>query len=359
MERIILTPATQAAAIARAAEVLAAGGLVLYPTETIYGVGVDACNPRAVSKLLAYKNRPAGKAISVLVKDQAAAEKLVDLSDSARQLYRTFLPGPVTVISRSRGTVDARLQSELGTLGIRMSSHPVAQALAVAFGGPLTATSANASGRAAPYSIDQALDALSPNQRGQIDLILDFGTLPPNKPSTVVDTTQATQEVVRGGALLSELHPSWVTSQAEQTEAAGYELMRSLLYQVPECPVVFLLEGVLGAGKTQFAQGIARALQVTSVVSSPTYMLVKEYQGKAGDRPEPVNMVHMDCWRLERPDPLELGLEEYLRPNTVVVVEWPADLLQYFTERREQIAGYHLHFEALDESTREIRVREI
>src|SRR5690606_513305 len=96
-------------------QVLNNGGLIIYPTETAYGVGVDATNPQAVSKLLEYKKRPEGKAISIAVDSENMAANYVDINIQAKNFYRTFLPGPVTIISNSTGKVDKRLESEKNT----------------------------------------------------------------------------------------------------------------------------------------------------------------------------------------------------------------------------------------------------
>ena len=106
MERILLTANNQAQVISQAAQELANGGLVIYPTETVYGVGVNATNNEAVSKLLRYKNRPAGRAISILVQSIFHAEQYVDINEQAQILYKTFLPGPITVISASKHNID-------------------------------------------------------------------------------------------------------------------------------------------------------------------------------------------------------------------------------------------------------------
>ena len=349
MQHLILTSTNLESSILKAVETLATGGVVMYPTETVYGIATDATNPAAVSRLLKYKNRPAGKPISILVTDQEQAEEFVILNDQAKQLYKTFLPGPLTVISESTKKADSRLESEFGTLGIRISSHPVAQALIKAYGKPITATSANSSGKARPYTVKQALDSLSDGQKDCLDLVLDFGTLPHRDPSTVIDTTQTTQEIVRAGAHFTDLKPTFTSHSEEETRGYAHSLMKSLLYQVPEQSVVFALEGEMGAGKTHFAKGVAEAVGVTKIVSSPTYVLVKEYEGSEGKK-----FIHMDCWRLEKVSPGELGLEEYVQPQHVLVVEWASPLLPYLKDRG--IAGYHLFFTPLDETTREIRV---
>jgi L-threonylcarbamoyladenylate synthase len=354
MEHIHLTSENQAAALERAIAVLRNGGIVVYPTETMYGVGVDAKNPDAVKKLLQFKNRPAGKPISVMVPTLSVAEGIVELNDTAYGLYKTFLPGPVTVISHSKRIVDPALESEFGTLGIRISSHPLALELATSYGSPITATSANSSGKARPYSIERMLSGLSDRQTSLIDLILDAGELPHNEPSTVIDTTQEIQEVVRAGAHFERLMPPFVSKNEEETKDFAFGLLPSFLHALKEKPVVFALQGEMGAGKTRFAQGVAKALQVKEQVTSPTYTIMKEYVGVADE--ESVTLIHMDCWRLNEVSPEEFGIEEYLKPGTVLVIEWASPLLSYFQENSQKYVGYHLLFDIKDENTRVLTV---
>src|SRR3989344_8426246 len=102
MKRVLLTGKNTESVLEEATGVLNRGGLIIYPTETCYGVGVDATNPDAVKKLLSYKERPEGKAISVAVADEAMAREYVDVNETAQNLYENFLPGPITVISESK-----------------------------------------------------------------------------------------------------------------------------------------------------------------------------------------------------------------------------------------------------------------
>ncbi len=341
MERIRLEHNTQEV-VRRAAEVLAAGGLVVYPTETMYGVGVDAQNPEAVTKLLKFKNRPAGKAISCLMSDQKMAEQYVELTDMAKTAYRAFLPGPVTIVSKDLGVVDQRLVSELGTLGVRISSHPFVASMIVEFNKPITSTSANPSGAARPYKVDALLEQFSERQRELIDLIIDAGDLPRREPSTVIDTTGQVQEVVRAGELVSEVSKTFISTCEEDTLKLASQLMKQYSHVVSEKPLVFALEGEMGMGKTHFAKGVARALSVTQIVNSPTYSLVKEYSGSIAE--SPVAFVHMDCWRASEAQPEEIGLQEYLVPKSVLVIEWPAPVLTYLKQRGDEIVVVRLQF---------------
>ncbi len=159
-------------------EVLRNGGLVIYPTETVYGVGVDATNPKAVEKLISYKNRPFGKPFSVAVSDVEMAKKYVKINKIAREIYNKFLPGPVTVVSKGKQKVAPGIESESGTLGIRIPDYKLVTDVVSILGKPLTATSANASYKKRPYSVSNILDNLSTKQKKLIDLIIDAGTLP-------------------------------------------------------------------------------------------------------------------------------------------------------------------------------------
>lgn len=356
MKRYILTPDNQEEAVQAALDALSGGGLVLYPTETVYGVGVDALNAGAVSSLLKYKNRPAGKAVSVLVSGQEEAERYVELNEQACNLFRTFLPGPLTVVSKGRGAIDGRLPSELNTLGIRVSSHPLAMELARRYGRPITATSANASGRGRAYSIDTVLAGLSENQQSLITVILDAGILPHRDPSTVIDTTAETQQIVRGGAWLERVLPVKETESEEETVAFAREIMAGQRGLLNERPVVFILEGDLGVGKTRFAKGVAQAVGVSQNVNSPTYTIMKEYDGEVEGRP--VRLVHLDCWRLDEVDPGQLGLEAYLKPDTVIVAEWAGSLLPYFEQVAEPVRIIYVHLEE-GTSVRRIRLEEV
>ena len=140
-------------AIGTAIRVLKSGGLVIYPTETLYGIGADATNPEAVKMLTEYKNRPFGKPYSIAVTGLEMAEKYIELNTTAKNLYKEFLPGPLTVISKGKHKVAPGVESEDGTLGIRIPNYKLVTDIVKAFGKPITATSANASYKKRPYKI--------------------------------------------------------------------------------------------------------------------------------------------------------------------------------------------------------------
>ena len=164
--------------IKKAAAVIKKGGLVVFPSDTVYILAVDPTNQKAVDKLLSFKNRWTGKAISIAVSDKKMAEEYVTLSPNAQNIYANLLPGPFTVVSAGKHQVTKGIEAENGTLGIRIPNNNNICDLVALVGGPVTATSANLSGRTANYSVASFLKPLSKRKRQMIDLIVDGGKLP-------------------------------------------------------------------------------------------------------------------------------------------------------------------------------------
>ncbi len=322
MKHLMLKATTDhRAIITEACSILAAGGLVIYPTETVYGIGVDATNPAAVQKLLQYKARREGKPLSIAVADQAMAEAYVALTESAQQFYKNFLPGPITVVSQSKGKVAPGVASERGTLGIRLSAHPLVRELVKTYGKPITATSANASYKKRPYTISDILENISNKQQGLIDLIIDAGTLPPNEPSTVVDMTLEQPTVLRQGEIKLSNATQLVTKSAEETHQLGQRLVTLYKSYLNEKALIFAMVGEMGAGKTQLSQGIAKALGITQPVTSPTFTLSREYNFTWGDQPQ--QFIHIDTWRLfSDQEFLDLHFTEMVDRSAVMAIEW-------------------------------------
>ncbi len=302
-------------------EILASGGLVIFPTETTYGAGVDATNQAAVDKLLAYKSRREGKPLSIAVADQNTAAKYVKLNEQAKELYQRFLPGPVTVVSQGRNEAAAGVESEFGTLGVRIPDYPLLLEILKAFGKPMTATSANASGQKRPYQVQDILQNISQKQRELIDLVLDAGQLPKNEPSTVIDTTLSTPTVLRAGLIRADNQPQLVSHSEQETKKIAGTLMLKYWSELKEKGLVFGLSGPLGAGKTIFTKGIAEFLQIEETITSPTYSYLESYQftrhGIEGQ------LHHLDLWKVDQAETLErLELSLLLQPKNVVVIEW-------------------------------------
>ena len=173
-----------AAGIAAAARCLREGGLVAFPTETVYGLGADAGNGEAVARLYAAKGRPAFNPLIAHVADAAAARRLARFDAAADKLAAAFWPGPLTLVLPKQpgcGVADLALAG-LDTIGVRVPAHPVAHALLEAFGSPVVAPSANRSGHVSPTTPAHVLADL----RGRIDMVIDAGPCAVGVESTIV-----------------------------------------------------------------------------------------------------------------------------------------------------------------------------
>ena len=172
------------AAVAAAARVLAEGGLVAFPTETVYGLGADATNPAAIAHLYQAKGRPAFNPLIAHVGDIAAARKIARFDAAATALAEAFWPGPLTlVLPKTHGCAVADLATAgLDTVAIRIPAHPVARDILRTFGGPVVAPSANLSGHVSPTTAAHVLSDLA----GRIDLIVDGGPVAVGVESTIV-----------------------------------------------------------------------------------------------------------------------------------------------------------------------------
>ena len=191
----------ESASLDRAAEVLRQGRILAYPTETLYGLGVDPFREESLEGLYRLKGRPAGSPLSVLVRDLAMLQDLVEeVSPSAGQLINSFLPGPLTVVLPARSHLPPRLTGGTGKIGIRISSHPLLTHLFERYPFPITTTSANPSGRPNARDGSQVL-AYFPEG---IDCILDAGTVTGGIGSTVVDVSEERPRILREGAIAAE-----------------------------------------------------------------------------------------------------------------------------------------------------------
>lgn len=185
--------------IDRAAALLRQGGLVAFPTETVYGLGADACSDTAVARIFAAKGRPQFNPLIAHVADLAAADKLGAFTPEARNLAQAFWPGPLTiVVQRAKGCPVSLLASAgLPSIALRVPSHPLAQSLLRKFGGPVVAPSANASGKISPTSADHVRRSLGE----AVDVILDGGPSQVGLESTVVSFLGETPQLLRPGGI--------------------------------------------------------------------------------------------------------------------------------------------------------------
>jgi len=324
-------------------DVLQNGGLVVFPTETLYGIGVDATNQKAVKKLNLFKKRPTGKPYSIAVSDMGMAQEYVFLNESALNIYKTFLPGPVTVISKGKHKVAPGVESEDGTLGIRIPNYDFVLKIVKAFGKPITATSANASYKKRPYEISDILDNISERQKELIDLIIDAGKLPHNDPSTVVDTTYDNPAVLRQGKIKFSNNNEILSRSPEETENCAKELWQKYESYSGKRAIVFALIGEMGSGKTIFTKGLAKAMGIKEVVTSPSFNLLNTYYGKK-DTP---HLTHIDVWRMKDADELEdIGMQKEISDKSVLAIEWADKISENIRKFNEEAIVVWIKIEA-------------
>lgn len=187
--------------LARAAEILTAGGLVAFPTETVYGLGGDARNGAAVAGIYAAKGRPSFNPLILHLPDLAAVGRYAVLNDTAMTLARAFWPGPLTLVLplRADAGLSSLVTAGLATVAVRVPAHPLAQGLLRAFGGPLAAPSANPSGRISPTTADHVRRGLG----GRIAAILDGGACDVGVESTIL-SLDGPPRLLRPGGLAVE-----------------------------------------------------------------------------------------------------------------------------------------------------------
>ncbi len=363
MEIVELKKEKRKEIIKKAIQVLKSGGLFVYPTETCYGIGADATSEKAMEKLFSYKTRREGKPFSVVMAEKAMARKYVELNDMAENLYDNYLPGPLTIVSKSLGGVVKGVESEFGTLGIRVPDFDIVLDISREFKKPFTATSANMSYDPKPYSIEKLLKNLPKKKQNLIDLIIDAGELKKNEISTVVDTTLNTLNVLREGRIDFEKNLdekdvvlSAKTKNEEETISFGSTVMLKYIDSINDNCVIFLLSGDLGSGKTQFAKGVAKQLKIQKTIKSPTYNILNEYEKKEG------KFVHIDTWRVYSWEELKtVGLENYIKEKNVLVIEWADKFfkeLESFLKKKKNLKILKINFEYITEGERMIKVFE-
>ena len=190
--------AAKARSVTLAAQTILDGGVIVYPTETIYGLGANALEPKIVDKVYRIKQRPKSNPILVLIPNRLSLEELVTgIPDAAEILMDKFWPGPLTIVFKASPIVSPILTAGSGKIGVRLSSDEFCRELLSICKIPITSTSANLSGEPNPDSIGiinkQVLDS--------VDLVVDAGKLTSQTPSTVVDVTKGKVELLREGAV--------------------------------------------------------------------------------------------------------------------------------------------------------------
>lgn len=173
---------------------LSAGRLIVYPTDTVYGLGCDPFDETAVKRAYMVKRRPFDMPMSIVVKDLQMMEELAVLDDRARKLVRKFMPGPLTLIVTKRPAVPDILTASSQEIGIRIPDHPVALRIIKEFG-PIITTSANVHSHKNPRTCEDAMEDLGPS----VSLYLDAGPAPIGRPSTIVQFSEGEINMIRQG----------------------------------------------------------------------------------------------------------------------------------------------------------------
>ncbi|PJE59954.1 MAG: threonylcarbamoyl-AMP synthase [Candidatus Portnoybacteria bacterium CG10_big_fil_rev_8_21_14_0_10_44_7] len=185
-------------AIIEAAKIIYRGGSVVLPTDTVYGLAVDATRDITIDRLFKIKKRPKEKPVSVFVSDLPMARKIAFFDQRLERAAEVIWPGPLTVILKSRYKLPKNISGIQNTIGVRIPDYKLVRYLIELLGRPITATSANLSGQQ-PATDVQAVMAQFANQFLKPDLILDAGQLSPSQPSTVLDMTDPEPKIVRVG----------------------------------------------------------------------------------------------------------------------------------------------------------------
>ncbi len=340
-------------AIKEALKVLRQGGLVVFPSDTVYGLLVDATNEKAVQKLIDFKNRPPGKPISVFVADLKMLEDQVEVNGNQKRMIREILPGPFTLVLTSKHRLSSLLESEKGTLGVRIPDYQPVNSLVSRFGKPVTATSANLSGRFPHYQVESLLKELPKKKKELIDLIVNAGKLPKNKPSTIIDLTAPKIKIIRQGDVALESQKSFISRSPSQTKKVASYIVKKEMKKSVDRPIIFIIEGELGVGKTIFVKGAGEYFSIKNIVS-PTFVVYYEY-----DINNPVlrKFIHFDLYNIQEKEEFKyLGIENYLKRGNILFFEWGEKVGEIYPLLQKKGKIVHIKIEYIDETSRRIRV---
>jgi L-threonylcarbamoyladenylate synthase len=331
MKIIKLTKNNLSVAIKECRKTLQNDGLVVFPSDTVYGLALNAKSQTAVQKLFDFKDRPVGKSVSVIVKDMTTLQNIVKTTPAQIKVIKTLLPGPFTIVLPSKNKLAKGLEAENNTLGVRIPNNKFTQALSKSLDYPITATSANIHLKGPHYSISAFLKTLSNKKKAMIDLIIDQGKLPHNPPSTVLDMSQSSLKTLRKGFLNIEKIIERITTSETQTKNVAKKILEMYLPGIQEKALVFVLIGNLGSGKTVFAKGLGDSLGIPNIVS-PTYVTYYEYQPENNTVKK---FHHFDLYNVDNSQDLEvLNIKALVKKNEVLAIEWGEKLGSVFEKMK-------------------------
>lgn len=315
-------------AISQTINVLKNGGLVVFPSDTVYGLLADATNEEAVKKLTKFKQRPAGKPISVFVPNVRTIELLCNVNKPKLNILYNILPGPFTIVldykkGKKSNNISSLLLSENKTLGVRYPDFELIQLLVSKFKKPITATSANLSGEKPVYSIESLFKQISIKKKDLLDLVVDAGKLPYNKPSTVIDLTSDRIRQLRKGDLIFSDSQSYISKSPDETKKIAKRILKDHIKRINIKPLVLILKGPLGAGKTIFAKGLGEYLGINNIIS-PSFVIYYEYEIiNQKSKLKSQKFIHGDLYNVQDDKELaNVDLERYLIPGNIICIEW-------------------------------------
>lgn len=347
------------------AEEIKKGKIAIFPFDTCYGLIGDATNQKAVNKIRLYKAKNYQKPIPTVYNNIELIREYAETDDSGENFIKRFLPGPFTLILRAKPEKFAMgIVSEKNTIGVRIPNYEPIIKLVEKTQIPLTATSANKQNKKIPYQIDDITKFFEKYDDEVIDYVVDVGTLPKRLPSTVVDLTTPNISVLRKGNIKHdfEIKEIYITKSEEETIYLASNLTKKYLDEIIKRPLIFAMHGDMGAGKTHFAKGIAKALQINENIKSPTFTIINEYINNSH-----IKLVHMDTWRLGDLDLdeelMDLNFDSYFQEKSnekysVIIIEWIEKVLNYIRNKHRHVKIIWIEIEKIDDNTRKIIVAE-
>ncbi len=347
------------------AEEIKKGKIAIFPFDTCYGLVGDATNQEVINKIRLYKAKNYQNPIPTVYNNIEVIKEYAEIDEGAENFIKRFLPGPFTLILRAKPEKFARdIISEKNTIGVRIPDYDPIIKLVEKTKIPLTATSANKQNKKIPYQIDDITKFFEKEDEEIIDYIVDVGILPKKLPSTVVDLTTQNISVLRKGNIKHnfKIKEIYITKSEEETIYLASNLTKKYLDEIIKKPLIFAIHGDMGAGKTHFAKGIAKALQINENIKSPTFTIINEYISNAN-----VKLVHMDTWRLGDFDLDEelrdLKFDSYFQERSndrysVIIIEWIEKVLNYIRNNHRNVKIIWIDIEKIGDNTRKIIVAE-
>lgn len=332
-------------ALKEAGQIIREGGLVAFPTETVYGLGADAMNAEAAAKIYAAKGRPSDNPLIVHIVDMEQVDMLAkEIPEAAKKIMEAFWPGPLTIILNKRDEVPDGTTGGLKTVAIRMPSHPDAQALIRESGRVIAAPSANTSGRPSPTTAAHVME----DMQGRIPMILDGGPVGIGIESTIVDMTGEVPMILRPGYITQEMLENVVGTVKVDPAVSGRKMQKNVVAKAPGMKY----RHYAPKGKLTLVEGP----QEKVVEKINTLASEKEQQGfRVGiiGTDETIADYHIDCKKSigsrENPDSVAANLYAILRECDELELDYiysesffEKGLGNAIMNRMLKAAGYHL-----------------